>query len=229
MPVVSQQGQHWINAEKARYYRVVLEKDLFGTWSLIACWGALHSRRGGMRVTALASLDAGIAAQSDGGSAGMCRCLLRPTPRRDERIGCRTLGCCGLDPVVVIDFETTPFSPDDGGRATDIVALLIQDGRIVEPILFPLQPLGEMNEAVRLIDSALDRVVDQEAASEHARKYGNVQRKNILRADFSVKLMPQDANYEKAGALLERIRSERPDRSSSQSKKRQRTRKGSIC
>jgi hypothetical protein len=62
MPVVSQQGQRWINPEKARYYRVVLEKDLFGTWSLIACWGALHSRRGGMRVIALASLDAGIAA-----------------------------------------------------------------------------------------------------------------------------------------------------------------------
>ena len=62
MPVISQPGQRWINAEKARYYRVVLEKDLFGTWSLIACWGALHSRRGGMRVTALTSLDAGVAA-----------------------------------------------------------------------------------------------------------------------------------------------------------------------
>ncbi|MFE8034041.1 WGR domain-containing protein [Thiohalocapsa marina] len=62
MPVVSQQGQRWINAEKARYYRVVLEQDLFGDWSLIACWGALHSRRGGMRVTALPSLDAGVAA-----------------------------------------------------------------------------------------------------------------------------------------------------------------------
>jgi hypothetical protein len=62
MPVVAPMGQRWINAEKARYYRVVLEKDLFGTWSLIACWGALHSRRGGMGVTALASLDAGVAA-----------------------------------------------------------------------------------------------------------------------------------------------------------------------
>lgn len=60
--MVSQQGQRWINSEKARYYRVVLEKDLFGTWSLIACWGALHSRRGGIRVAALASLDAGVAA-----------------------------------------------------------------------------------------------------------------------------------------------------------------------
>ena len=62
MPVVSQQGQRWIDPEKARYYRVVLEQDLFGVWSLIACWGGLHSRRGGMRVTTLASLDAGVAA-----------------------------------------------------------------------------------------------------------------------------------------------------------------------
>ena len=62
IPVISQQGQRWINAEKARYYRVVLEQDLFGVCNLIACWGGLHSRRGGMRVTALASLDAGVAA-----------------------------------------------------------------------------------------------------------------------------------------------------------------------
>ncbi len=62
MPVVSELGQRWINPEKARYYRVVLEQDLFGDWSLIACWGALHSRRGGIRVTALASLDAGVEA-----------------------------------------------------------------------------------------------------------------------------------------------------------------------
>jgi hypothetical protein len=61
VPVIAPMGQRWINVEKARYYRVVLEEDLFGAWTLIACWGALHSRRGGMRVTALASLDAGIA------------------------------------------------------------------------------------------------------------------------------------------------------------------------
>ena len=62
MPVDAPMGQRWINPEKARYYRVVLEQDLFGVWNLIACWGGLHSHRGGMRVTALASLDAGVAA-----------------------------------------------------------------------------------------------------------------------------------------------------------------------
>ncbi len=53
MPVVSQQGQRSINAEKARHDRVVLEKDLFGTWSLIACRGALDSRRGGRHESSL--------------------------------------------------------------------------------------------------------------------------------------------------------------------------------
>ena len=36
-----------------------------------------------------------MGSRSDGGGAGMCRCLLRPTPRRDERICCRTLGDWG--------------------------------------------------------------------------------------------------------------------------------------
>ena len=37
-----------------------------------------------------------------------------------------------MDPVVVIDFETTGLSPDYGARATEIAAVLIRDGRIVD-------------------------------------------------------------------------------------------------
>jgi DNA polymerase III subunit epsilon len=37
-----------------------------------------------------------------------------------------------MDPVVVIDFETTGLSPDAGDRATEIAAVLIRDGRIVD-------------------------------------------------------------------------------------------------
>lgn len=37
-----------------------------------------------------------------------------------------------MDPVVVIDFETTGLSPDMGDRATEIAAVLIRDGRIVD-------------------------------------------------------------------------------------------------
>ena len=37
-----------------------------------------------------------------------------------------------MDPLVVIDFETTGLSPDMGDRATEIAAVLIRDGRIVD-------------------------------------------------------------------------------------------------
>ena len=37
-----------------------------------------------------------------------------------------------MDPLVVIDFETTGLSPDAGDRATEIAAVLIRDGRIVD-------------------------------------------------------------------------------------------------
>ncbi len=36
-----------------------------------------------------------------------------------------------MDPVVVIDFETTGLSPEMGDRETEIAAVLIRDGRIV--------------------------------------------------------------------------------------------------
>jgi hypothetical protein len=51
----------WINEEKARYYEVHLVRDLFGEWTLIACWGALGSRRGGLRRTGVASYPDGLA------------------------------------------------------------------------------------------------------------------------------------------------------------------------
>jgi len=37
-----------------------------------------------------------------------------------------------MDPVVVIDFETTGLSPDHGARATEIAAVLVRDGHVVD-------------------------------------------------------------------------------------------------
>jgi DNA polymerase-3 subunit epsilon len=37
-----------------------------------------------------------------------------------------------LEPVVVIDFETTGISPDQGERATEVAAVRVRDGRIIE-------------------------------------------------------------------------------------------------
>jgi hypothetical protein len=51
----------WIHAEKARYYQALLVKDLFGDWTLLMAWGALGSKRGGMRSTCVPSSAAGLA------------------------------------------------------------------------------------------------------------------------------------------------------------------------
>ena len=37
-----------------------------------------------------------------------------------------------MDEVAVIDFETTGISPDAGARATEIAAVIVRDGRIVD-------------------------------------------------------------------------------------------------
>ena len=37
-----------------------------------------------------------------------------------------------MDTVAVIDFETTGMSPDTGGRATEIAAILLRDGQVVD-------------------------------------------------------------------------------------------------
>ena len=50
----------WINPEKARYYQVHLDQDLFGDWTLIKVWGGIGSNRGRMHSTGVASYEAGI-------------------------------------------------------------------------------------------------------------------------------------------------------------------------
>jgi len=53
--------QHsWINPEKARYYRVFLDQDLFGDWTLIKVWGGIGSNRGRMHSTGVTSYKAGV-------------------------------------------------------------------------------------------------------------------------------------------------------------------------
>jgi DNA polymerase-3 subunit epsilon len=37
-----------------------------------------------------------------------------------------------FEKIIVIDFETTGISPNSGGRATEIAAVLVRDGRIVD-------------------------------------------------------------------------------------------------
>jgi len=50
----------WINPEKARYYQVFLDQDLFGDWTLIKVWGGIGSNRGRMHSTGVASYEASV-------------------------------------------------------------------------------------------------------------------------------------------------------------------------
>jgi hypothetical protein len=50
----------WINSEKARYYLVVLDPELFGDWTLIKVWGASARTGAGSQVPASPSRNAGL-------------------------------------------------------------------------------------------------------------------------------------------------------------------------
>ena len=58
--IASSQHYAWVNPEKARYYRVSLEPDLFGDWTLLKVWGGIGSRLGGMKGSGVASYDDGL-------------------------------------------------------------------------------------------------------------------------------------------------------------------------
>jgi DNA polymerase-3 subunit epsilon len=37
-----------------------------------------------------------------------------------------------MDPIAVIDFETTGISPDQGDRVTEVAIVLVENGRVVD-------------------------------------------------------------------------------------------------
>jgi DNA polymerase III epsilon subunit-like protein len=44
----------------------------------------------------------------------------------------QSIGVGVMEVVAVIDFETTGLSPDQGDRATEIAAVLLKDGKVVD-------------------------------------------------------------------------------------------------
>jgi type I restriction enzyme, S subunit len=75
------------------------------------------------------------------------------------------------------------------------------------PVALP--PLTEQHEIAQAIDSVFIGLLDQEATIAAALRRSAAQRKNILQAAFSGRLVPQDPADEPASVLLERIRAER--------------------
>jgi len=54
------QHHAWVNPEKSRYYRVHLDRDLFGDWTLRKVWGGIDSSGGRMHNTGVPSYDEGV-------------------------------------------------------------------------------------------------------------------------------------------------------------------------
>jgi hypothetical protein len=48
-------------SSNGRMYSVVLTEDLLGDWTVIQSWAGDKSRRGGGKITSVASFDAGLA------------------------------------------------------------------------------------------------------------------------------------------------------------------------
>lgn len=86
------------------------------------------------------------------------------------------------------------------------------NGTKLAALAIPLPPHQEQIEILRMTNELLAGAHVQDAEIEFGLKQTSAQRKNILKAAFSGKLVPQDPNDEPASILLERARSARSKR-----------------
>ncbi len=78
----------------------------------------------------------------------------------------------------------------------------------------PVPPLDEQDQIVEMLEGAKAIIHEQAIAIRHALRQTEAQRKNILQAAFSGRLVPQDPSDEPASVLLARIRASRADKAS---------------
>jgi type I restriction enzyme S subunit len=76
-------------------------------------------------------------------------------------------------------------------------------------LAFPIPPLPEQREIVRLLDEQFTVIEQNEREIDAALKRSAALRQSILKNAFTGQLVPQDPTDEPASALLERIREER--------------------
>jgi type I restriction enzyme S subunit len=81
--------------------------------------------------------------------------------------------------------------------------------QIIKSIAVPLPPLDEQLQITSTLEEQFDQITQQDESAEILLKQSTAQRKNMFKAAFTGKLVPQDSSDEPAGALLERIRGKR--------------------
>ena len=82
-------------------------------------------------------------------------------------------------------------------------------GDDIKKMPIPLASMTEQTVAIEIVAVALREIASQGDSITLALRQSAAQRKNILQAAFSGRLVPQDPNDEPASVLLERIRAER--------------------
>lgn len=87
----------------------------------------------------------------------------------------------------------------------------------------PLPPLAEQDEALTLIQRAMEAVDQQARTIDKSLAQAAAQRKNILKAAFAGQLVPQDPNDEPASELLARIRAQRASNAGGTQRRRRNT------
>lgn len=85
------------------------------------------------------------------------------------------------------------------------------NGSKLAALAIPLPPIEEQKEIVSSLQAQTNEIIGLLKNVETSLKQTAAQRKNILKAAFSGRLVPQDPNDEPASLLLERIRAERAE------------------
>jgi len=51
------QEKYWVNPQNNRYYRIVLQQNLFAEWVIIKIWGTLHTKLGNTKTYLCSSYE----------------------------------------------------------------------------------------------------------------------------------------------------------------------------
>ena len=95
--------------------------------------------------------------------------------------------------------------------ATQQVGQANVNGTKLSALAVPLPPFDEQIEIVNLLNKLGENTVRRNAELAQGLRIAATQRRNILKAAFTGRLLPQDPNDEPASVLLERICAERMD------------------
>ncbi|WP_196766284.1 restriction endonuclease subunit S [Xanthomonas graminis] len=143
------------------------------------------------------------------GVFGVVRGLREPMVHPDKLIRIKPVLDAPLADWIEICASTGVSRKHIVGRVKTTAGQTGISGEDIKKMPIPLPPVLEQLVASEMMAAALANIASQGATVEYSLRQSAAQRKNILKAAFTGKLVPQDPNDEPASVLLERIRAER--------------------